>query len=103
MEDAYETTAGIVARHGPLRHHAVYRCYDSSGSLLYVGATFSLTGRISQHTKRTAWWPEVEWVDVEWYPARWEALDVERAAILAEDPRYNKQRYQPRWPQDVCP
>lgn len=82
--------------HGPFKHHAVYRCYDAAAELLYVGATFSLTGRLRQHAAGTPWWPEVEHVDSVWVETREEAQDEERAAILGENPRYNRQRYQPR-------
>lgn len=79
-------------------NHALYRAYGHGGDLLWVGATYSFTERIGQHSKRAAWWPLVERVTYRLYPNRARVLDAERQAILDEAPRFNCYRFQPRNP-----
>lgn len=70
--------------------HHVYRCFDQSGRLIYVGSTANLFGRLAQH-KVTAWWaPTVARVEAKVYPNGVVARDAEREAIRGEVPRWNK-------------
>lgn len=85
-------------RTAPDARHYVYRCFDSAGDLLYIGATSNLPERMREHrrpaprglthpiftlAKRMAFWLANE------YPTRAEAFAAERAAIRAEDPELN--------------
>jgi len=37
----------------------LYRCYDRSGALLYVGITDALGRRMAQHASDKPWWGDV--------------------------------------------
>lgn len=67
----------------------LYRFYDSSETLLYVGISLSAAHRASQHRAEKPWWPEVARMDVEHLPSRQEALTAELAAIRTEHPIHN--------------
>lgn len=67
----------------------VYRCYDLTERLIYVGATSNLFGRLASHRSRSWWAPQVEKVKATTYPDRSSALAAERAAISDENPRWN--------------
>lgn len=69
----------------------VYRCYDASGALVYIGCTQRFLKRKKAHEKNTPWWPEVADVQVQRYPTVFEAFAAEHLAILAENPRHNRQ------------
>ena len=68
---------------------ALYRTYDTSSDLLYVGISNNFGTRWKQHAKTQPWWPEVQRLTVEWYPNREDAEAAEVAAIGAEQPKYN--------------
>ena len=74
--------------------HVVYRCHDADGALLYIGATNSWSQRKCHHRRETPWWPDVAAVTREPYPNRALALAAERAAIRAENPLHNVERYE---------
>lgn len=78
--------------------HHVYRIFDASGRLLYVGATSNLPQRIAEHEatkafpgchpvltigERMARWTADE------HPTRKDAFAAEREAIRAEQPELN--------------
>lgn len=69
--------------------HALYRFYDRSQVLLYVGITVSLPTRLTSHRTKKPWWTLIHHVDVEHFATRDEALAAERTAIRAEKPLYN--------------
>lgn len=70
--------------------HHVYRCYDETGRLLYVGSSANLFGRLTQH-RRTSWWAgQVASVTAKVYPNGVVARERERHAIVTEHPRWNK-------------
>lgn len=71
------------------RPHALYRFWDSSDVLLYIGITMNPGERWKQHRAEKPWWFEVAKVTVENYPDRKSVLDAERDAIIAEGPKYN--------------
>jgi predicted GIY-YIG superfamily endonuclease len=71
---------------------AVYRLYDSSGRLLYVGVAEDFDMRLRQHSYSKAWWPKVVRKDVTWYPDRLSALTEEARAIEVECPVHNTRR-----------
>lgn len=69
----------------------IYRLYDEAGDLLYIGTTRRwLVDRLTAHRNAKPWWSEVSHVTIEPQRTPWGALDVERAAIRDERPRYNK-------------
>lgn len=71
------------------RRTALYRLYDASGDLLYVGITFHPPRRWTQHKAKQGWWPEVNRKDIQWFDTRIAASRAELDAIAAEKPRYN--------------
>jgi hypothetical protein len=79
-----------VAEEPPTRT-ALYRAFDSTGTLLYVGISGSPEKRWVHHSENKAWWPEVARVEVAWHDSRAEALWHESEAIRAEKPRHNIQ------------
>jgi len=77
---------------------AVYRLYDATGALLYIGASCNPTRRYKDHASRRPWWREVYRREVEWHPTRAAALAAEREAIKSDRPRYNKVHRDPNPP-----
>lgn len=71
------------------REFIVYRCFNGSGDLLYVGQTTEGVKRLRQHEKDKSWWPEVETVRQQKCASREEMNEVELRAIREENPRYN--------------
>jgi hypothetical protein len=68
----------------------LYRFYDKSQRLLYVGISLSAAQRASDHKATKPWWPEVATMTVERISDdRDEARKIERAAIEGERPKYN--------------
>jgi hypothetical protein len=76
---------------------AIYRMFDGQGHLLYIGVTGDVGKRFGQHLDRR-WFPLVERITLEWLPSRAAALVAERRAIVAEHPRYNRDRTPPKEP-----
>ncbi|MFD9443385.1 GIY-YIG nuclease family protein [Streptomyces sp. NPDC060001] len=68
---------------------AVYRIYDRTESLLYIGMGNNPMNRWSAHAAQHAWWVEASSFRVQWYATRVEARAVEKEAILSEDPKHN--------------
>jgi predicted GIY-YIG superfamily endonuclease len=75
----------------PTKEHALYRFYDRTDALLYVGITMDLPKRFKQHRKGKPWWLAVTRVEVEHFDTRGEALGAEKTAIKDECPLYNDQ------------
>lgn len=71
------------------RATSLYRYFDASGRLLYVGITSRRTGRSLQHAMEKDWWGEVARCEWEHYATREEAARRERDAIATEHPRHN--------------
>lgn len=69
------------------RHH-VYRFFDETGRLLYVGATYNLPQRLAKHRARH-WFRHVRRQEVTTYPERRAAFAAEREAIRSEKPLHN--------------
>ena len=69
----------------------VYRCWDTSGRLLYLGSTKNVASRFRGHLNRSP-----EWLDylalVTWqrFEDLEEARTAEALALLKERPRFNK-------------
>lgn len=71
--------------------HALYRFYDRTDALLYVGITVDLPARIKNHSRKKSWWRDVHHIAVEQHDTRQEALDAEAEAIREEGPLHNDQ------------
>lgn len=74
---------------------ALYRHFDSSGALLYVGISLSAINRLSQHMDASHWSEQITRVSIEWLPSRKAALEAEELAITAENPLHNLKRPKP--------
>lgn len=69
--------------------HVLYRFFDATDVLLYVGITVDFTARFAQHRAEKEWIGQVANIRLEHYPNRGEALKAEREAILREKPLWN--------------
>lgn len=67
---------------------ALYRHFDASGTLLYVGISLSAVARLSQHGRKP-WFDAIDTMTVEYFDDRFSALRAERAAIISEKPSFN--------------
>lgn len=74
-----------------IRHASVYRCYDSTGRLLYVGHSDNVPFRMEVHRIQSPWSMLCARVDTEPERELTEARAAERAAIKAERPLFNQQ------------
>lgn len=70
---------------------SVYRYYDATGVLLYVGITRRATSRNLEHYAKSEWWEFVARQDVEHFPDRPSALHEERSLIQRHHPPFNRQ------------
>lgn len=69
---------------------AVYRHFDASGDLLYIGQSNSPSTRPEQLCRGGADWAyTVSTITVEWFPDRQRAMAAEALAIKNEAPRHN--------------
>jgi hypothetical protein len=68
----------------------LYRHFDSTGKLLYVGISKSAVYRLSQHQHVSPWYHLIEYVKIENFDSREAALAAERKAVAEENPIYNK-------------
>lgn len=67
----------------------VYRAYDASGNLLYVGISDRLRGRLEQHRLSSPWFAHAVTVEWETYADRAVACCVEAELIQGLRPRFN--------------
>jgi predicted DNA-binding transcriptional regulator AlpA len=67
----------------------LYRHFDASGALLYVGISLSAIQRLGDHAKAAHWFWSIVRVEITAYPDRETALKAERIAIRNEKPLYN--------------
>lgn len=70
--------------------HVVYRVHNDAGELIYVGVTRCFSTRFARHAERSPWWREVATIKIEHHPNALSARRAESAAILIEQPRYNR-------------
>jgi len=68
---------------------SVYRYYDESDVLLYVGMTSRGATRNVEHNRTKDWWPYVRRQEVDHYPTRKAAVSQERRLIAAHTPPFN--------------
>lgn len=69
--------------------HALYRFFGRDDELLYIGITFDLPARLAAHRKGKHWWSDIVRIGIESHTSRKAALEAERQAIIAEQPRWN--------------
>jgi hypothetical protein len=71
--------------------HAVYRFFSADDTLLYIGcSTNPFGGRLAHHGATRSWAKEIATVKVKWYPDWASGYKAEAAAILSENPKYNR-------------
>ncbi len=70
---------------------ALYRRFDESHRLLYVGISDDLPGRLRWHERHSAWTVFVVHRTVEWFATREQAGCAEIRAIQTEGPLFNHQ------------
>lgn len=73
------------------RRCALYRHFDVTGVLLYVGITDSLEGRTSGHARTSDWVRFAFSAEATWLDSREEAAEAEQQAIRDEGPIFNRQ------------
>jgi predicted GIY-YIG superfamily endonuclease len=82
--------SGRITADSPAGSQTLYRLYNASGELLYVGISGRAWERWHQHAKGKTWWSEVTVTRVEHFTTRAEVEQAERLAIRTEFPKYNK-------------
>ena len=89
MSSSYSSATVGQERSGANAPCDLYRFYDASGQLLYVGISLHAAQRASEHRKDKAWWSDVARMEVQHLPTRGAALVAERTAIVNERPLHN--------------
>lgn len=74
----------------PQQVTCLYRHFDSSGTLLYVGISTRVLTRIAQHRTSSHWSDQITRIDVDRHPSWSEAYAAETEAIRKEKPLHNK-------------
>lgn len=69
----------------------LYRLFDHTNQLLYVGISSKWYERLHAHQKNQPWWGEVATVRLQRYETRDMLVDAEKVAIKTERPLHNKQ------------
>jgi hypothetical protein len=67
----------------------LYRHFDDSNKLMYVGISLNTFSRLSQHKDHSHWFRNINRVTIEHFKTREEAMAAERTAIRAENPMFN--------------
>jgi predicted GIY-YIG superfamily endonuclease len=68
----------------------LYRFYDQSGLLLYVGISNNFATRLRAHERSSGFFKDVESITLERYATRDEVVAAEKLAIQTELPLHNK-------------
>lgn len=69
--------------------HALYRFFDHTGQLLYVGITMDPAHRWRKHRAEKPWWHHVASITIETHETRQAVLTAEARAIRRERPAHN--------------
>jgi hypothetical protein len=75
--------------HHPKIRHELYRWYDGSATLLYVGRSYSAMARAAAHASGSSWYDDATIMIKQRYPSLAELVKAERQAIKTERPKYN--------------
>jgi len=78
-----------MSHSSPERATSLYRLWNRSDELLYVGITHRGWRRFDEHASAKAWWPQVHHVTVAHHRSREDARAAELAAIQSERPLFN--------------
>lgn len=70
---------------------AVYRCYDATDRLLYVGMSIDPGARIEYHRRYAPWFPSMTRSSVEWFPDRATARAEELRVMREESSLHNQE------------
>lgn len=68
---------------------SVYRIYDETGRLIYVGASSHVDERIGCHRSQSWWFALTARIDVEVHLTTRDAFQAEKRAIRSERPAFN--------------
>lgn len=68
----------------------LYRQFDKTGQLLYVGVSNDPQHRTNSHANTAIWFREIHIISLEHFGDRMSALEAECKAIETEFPKYNK-------------
>jgi predicted GIY-YIG superfamily endonuclease len=79
----------VVCAVGDAMTTFVYRLYNASDELLYIGMSGRLMARIETHTQTQPWRDQIAYVKADGFPNRKAASRAEREAIRIENPKYN--------------
>lgn len=71
---------------------ALYRHFDASGRLLYVGISLHSIQRTAKHRSGSHWFQDIARIEIEWLSERRSALAAEATAISKEKPLWNVAR-----------
>lgn len=74
--------------------YCVYRMYDKTVRLLYIGHSESPAGRFSAHSEKLPFWFDVCNITLEFYPTYQDMRRAEELAIQNEEPVHNQVRYE---------
>lgn len=75
------------------RFPVLYRCFDRSGQLLYIGSTANRYHRMKAHESGSPWWADVDQVSYVEFSSITEARAAERIAIRTEAAFYNLEAF----------
>lgn len=93
MSGGYEPTVGGLFKSWFQVDHddrtALYRVYDASDRLLYVGIADDVDARFHGHAQGAEWLEHAARAHIELYPDRKSAAAAELDAIRSEDPVFN--------------
>jgi len=67
----------------------LYRMFDGTGQLLYVGISSRAATRFKEHSADKPWWNQVALITTEHFGTRLQAQTAELAAIASEHPIHN--------------
>lgn len=67
----------------------LYRCYNVSDELLYVGVSLHVLSRMIEHRVSSEWFDQVATIKITHNSSRELALQAERHAIETEKPKFN--------------
>jgi predicted GIY-YIG superfamily endonuclease len=70
--------------------HVVYKLFDATDTLLYIGVTHNWAERASGHRSASAWFGEVARVETEQFDSALRAYAREAALIAELSPRHNR-------------
>jgi predicted GIY-YIG superfamily endonuclease len=83
--------------------NVLYRFFDFSGQLLYVGMTNNPSKRLRRHRSEKWWWVEIANIQLQHFSNRYDLRAAELEAIRSEKPIYNIVENDARVPNKFSP